>query len=119
MRTRFEELDIAIEVVGPQHHLTYGPFTICECKNWSSPVSWDELSTFREKLTARNCKFGVFIALNGVTAGFREKAKIFLRENMIIALLSGNELEGLKKHISPVDILREAYYSTIKYEGEH
>jgi hypothetical protein len=98
--------------------MRYGTSTICECKNWSSPVSWDELTAFREKLTGRSCKFGVFIALKGVTKGFREKMKAFLRGGVVIALLTENELRQLEQKIEPATILQHAYYTTIQYIGE-
>jgi hypothetical protein len=118
VRTASEELDVAVQIPGPQHHVRYGTFTICECKNWSSPVSWDELAAFREKLKARNCNFGIFIALNGVTAGFREKMKAYLRDGVVIALLTETELKRLEQRIGPERILMDSYYATIKYEGE-
>jgi restriction endonuclease len=112
------ELDVTVEIPGLQHHVCYGTLTICECKNWSSPVSWDELATFREKLKARNCSFGIFIALNGVTAGFREKLKAYLRDGVVIALLTKTELRRLEQRVEPEAILKDAYYATRKYEGE-
>lgn len=118
LRTTSEELDVAVEITGFWHHGRYGTFTICECKNWSNPVSWDELASFREKLAARGCKFGLFIALNGVTAGFREKMKVYLRDGVVIALLTEAELRRLEQKAHPAIILRDAYYATIKYEGE-
>jgi len=118
LRTTSEELDVFVEIPEFWHHVRYGTFTICECKNWSKPVSWDELASFREKLAARNCKFGLFIALNGVTAGFHEKMKAYLRDGVVIALLTETELRRLEQQVHPAAILRDAYYATNKYEGE-
>jgi len=119
LKTKSEELDVAVEIQGAQHHSSFGAFTICECKNWSSPVSWDELAKLREKLSARGCKFGIFVALNGVTSGFREKLRAYLREGVTIAVLTREELVKLEAAKSPFEILQEAFYTTIKYEGEH
>lgn len=118
LRTDAEELDVAVEVDGFWLHQRYGVFTICECKNWSAAVSWDELAILREKLAARSCRFGIFIALNGVTAGFREKMKAYLRDGVVIALLTQAELRRLADKVDPATILQEACYDTIKYEGE-
>ncbi len=117
LRTKHEELDVSIHV-DSRLHTSYGVFTCCECKNWKAPVSWDELASFREKLTARSCRFGIFIALNGTTSGFRAKMNAYLREGTIIALLTHRELGRLRQSVSPDEILRDAFYATIKYEGE-
>jgi hypothetical protein len=119
LRTDAEELDVAVEIAGIHHHAKYGTFTVCECKNWTTPVSWDELAVLREKLVGRRCKCGIFLALNGVTAGFREKMKAFLRDGIVIVLLTETELrKNLEGNVEPVRVLEEAYYATIKYEGE-
>jgi hypothetical protein len=118
LRTESEELDVVVEILGFWHHTRYENLTICECKNWTHPVSWDELASFREKLMARGCKFGIFIALRGVTEGFREKMKAYLRDGVVIALLTETELRRLEQKIQPAIILQDAYYTTIKYEGE-
>lgn len=117
LRTASEELDVAVEINGFWLHSRYGTFTICECKNWNNLVSWDEIASFREKLEARGCKFGIFIALKGVTAGFREKMKVYLRKGLVIALLTEAELRQLEQKRDPAMILKDAYYATIKYVG--
>jgi hypothetical protein len=118
LRTEFEELDVVVEILGHEHHIPYGTLTICECKNWKVRVPGDALSHFRDKLKARGCRFGVFIAVNGVLPGFREKMKAYLSEGIVIALLSGEDFGRLEMGDAPAAILRDAYYATLKYKGE-
>ena len=44
-----------------------------ECKNWSNPVSSQEVSWFDSKLRRRAQPFGILIAANGITGDPTEK----------------------------------------------
>jgi hypothetical protein len=118
VRTADQEIDLVVEVPEASHHHCYGTFFACECKNWTGPIADDALIKFVERLKDRSCIFGVFIALNGVTPGFRSALKKNLRERLVIALLTAHELSDLHNGTSPSRMLERAYFSALKFLGE-
>jgi restriction endonuclease len=118
LRTESEELDVVIEIIGSEHHVQYGVLTVCECKNWASKAPGDVLSHLKDKLDARGCKFGIFVAPGDVLPGFRAKLKSYLVQRVVIALLTGEDFDRLAKGDEPGAILRDSYYATVKYTGE-
>lgn len=118
VRTTDQELDLAVEVPEAGHHSRYGTFFACECKNRAGPISEEALTKFAERLKDRSCRFGVFIALNGVTPGFRNGVKKNLREGLVIVLLTASELSDIERSVPPRTVLERAYNSTLKYVGE-
>lgn len=118
LQTETEELDIVVEIVGSQHHVQYGVLTICECKNWATKAPGDVLAHLRDKLSARGCKFGIFVAPGDVMPGLRAKMKAYLQEGIVIALLTAAEFDRLEVGAEPALILRDSYYATVKYRGE-
>jgi hypothetical protein len=63
-----EEVDVAFW--NDQHHqgIWFLPnLLLVECKNWSVPVSNDEVVFFDEKLRRRGLSFGILVAANGIT----------------------------------------------------
>jgi hypothetical protein len=117
LRTETEELDVVVEV-GYEHHSMYGILTICECKNWSTAVDGPELAHLEDKLRERSARFGIFVAANGVTPGFRAKMRSYLQAGLVIALLTRDDFARLEGEDDPAMILRESYYRTVKYIGE-
>jgi hypothetical protein len=63
-----EEVDVAFW--NDQHHqgMWFLPTVLLvECKNWSVPVSNDEVVFFDEKLRRRGLSFGILVAAKGIT----------------------------------------------------
>ena len=63
-----EEIDVAIWNEKSKNGLYFLPHTVLiECKNWSVPVSSNEVAWFCNKLHSRGLDFGILIANNGIT----------------------------------------------------
>ena len=63
-----EEIDLAIWNDKARHGFTFFPnIVLIECKNWSRPVSSNEVSWFCQKLQNRSLKYGILIANLGIT----------------------------------------------------
>src|SRR5258707_15773493 len=63
-----EEIDVAFWNDQHRQGLRF-PHNIIlvECKNWSVPVSNDEVAFFDTKLRGRGLSFGILVAANGIT----------------------------------------------------
>jgi hypothetical protein len=117
-RTRTQELDLTVQVTGPQEFHLYGAFFCVECKNFATAADHTDLTPFVEKLRDRRCTFGLFIAPGGVTPSLRDRVKTCLRDGIVIAVLDMTIIEALKRHEQPSAILKTAYYQTRIYAGE-
>lgn len=63
-----EEIDVAVWNDKKSNGLYFLPHIILiECKNWSHPVSSNEVNWFASKLESRGRDFGILVANNGIT----------------------------------------------------
>jgi len=115
LKTKSEEIDVSVRVNGSP---MYGELVICECKNWASAVGGEPLAYFLEKVRRRNCRVGIFVALNGVLPAFRKQLESYLKDGITIALLERSDFARLDDNVDPETILRDSYYRTREYVGE-
>src|SRR5207237_1173408 len=68
-----------------------------ECKNWSAPVEWKDVSPLVDKIEGsfKRCRLGFFIAVGGFTAGTRSHVRDRRREDLLIVLLDAADVEAL------------------------
>lgn len=97
-----EEIDVAVFNDGASDGFHYLPSVVLiECKNWSVPVSSNEVSWFLNKLRSRGLDFGILIATNGITGDATDltaahnlvSAALLDRRKLIV--LTTAEIEGL------------------------
>lgn len=97
-RSADEEFDIVIPNASTDALWSKeGIFLLVEAKNWSSPVGPDEFDRFRSKIERRfdRCRLGFFVAVGGVTDGFRQHVAAERKGKILVIVLDGNDLEAL------------------------
>jgi hypothetical protein len=97
-----EEIDIALFNDRHRLGLAFLPHLILvECKNWSSPVTSQEVAAFDTKLRNRGLGFGILLAMRGITGDAAETTAAHqvvagaLREGRQIVVMTRDELEAL------------------------
>lgn len=98
LRSEDEELDLWIpNQSSDPFWQKESPYILGECKHWSKPVDRKEADAFFGKLERRRarCRLGLFIALGGVTAGFRKVVEEHRREDKLVVILTKSELDAL------------------------
>jgi len=97
-KNEIEEIDVLVRN-GSSDELwrKVGAYILFECKNWSKPVGVDEASRFIDKLTARHGRttLGFFVALGGVTAPFRQRLLLEAKNNLLVVVLDGDDIDEL------------------------
>ncbi len=97
-----EEIDVAFWNERRYDGLPFlADIILVECKNWSAPVSSQEVAWFDRKLADRGMGFGVLIAANGITGNGQDRTAAHsviagaLRERRQIVVVTLQEIEGL------------------------
>jgi hypothetical protein len=79
----------------------FDTFILIECKNWSSPVGYEEIVVFHDKLASRGRSFGIMVAASGVTGDATSRSAAhhalfsYLRAGREIVVLTRCEIEQL------------------------
>lgn len=101
LRTAEEELDLVVQVnsADPFWASQRSPCIFVECKNWSTAAGITELRVFESKLQDHDslCKVGVFVALKGVSAPFRDRLReVQARGRTVFALEESDLAEAIE-----------------------
>lgn len=109
-----EEIDIAVWNEKSKNGLHFLPHIILiECKNWSNPVSSNEVSWFCQKLSSRGLDFGILIANNGVTGDAGELTASHniisqhLSQKRQLIIITREEIENLGDTSQMVRLIKE------------
>lgn len=92
-----------------------GRYFICECKDWEKPVDFTTMSKLCRILSSTKIKFGILFAKNGISGegkllyAEREQRKIFQDSDIIIVVISAQDIESVKKGKNLIGILRSKY----------
>ena len=93
-----EELDILVRNASTDAFWSKeSQYILVECKNWSKPVGVDEATRFAGKLEKRHgrCTLGFFVAMNGVTAPFREELRLLSKSSFLVVPLVQADIDAL------------------------
>lgn len=86
---------------------------LVECKNWSQPVSSEEVNWFDSKLKRRGQTFGILIAANGITGNSQkieaahEIIRVALSEGRQLIVITKAEIENLQLTEELVQLIQE------------
>jgi hypothetical protein len=99
---------------------------LVECKNWQSPVGSLGVCWFLVKLERRSLKFGVLVALKGISGGAspdlkaaHEIAAYFLTKGIQLIVLTRNEIGRLKSTEELVNLLKEKLVQLVTVRRLH
>lgn len=106
-----EEIDVALWNDHATDGLGFLPnIILVECKNWSNPVSSNEVSWFDTKLRNRGLDFGILVATRGITGDAQDLTAAHaivasaLREKRRLLVIRTAELAVLA-HTDPLSLL--------------
>jgi restriction endonuclease len=109
-----EEIDVALWNDAEADGLFFLPnIILVECKNWSNPVSSNEVSWFDTKLRNRGLTFGVLVASNGVTGDANDLTAAHntvagaLKEGRKLIVIRKEELLALTDSDALVHMIKE------------
>ena len=86
---------------------------LVECKNWSKPVSSEEVNWFDSKLKRRGQSFGILIAANGITGNSQnvesahEIIRVALSEGRQLVVITQTEIKTLQTTQDLVSLIQE------------
>jgi len=109
-----EEIDVAIwNERNYKKGLFYLPnIVLIECKNWSNPVSSNEVNWFASKLESRGRDFGILVAINGITGDTSELTAAHsvlarhLERGRQIIVINKTEIQQLKETNDLVKLIK-------------
>lgn len=105
-RTDSEELDLVLSnnLEGTFWASFASPLIFVECKNWSTKVGVSEARVFESKLRERGnlCRVGVFVAVNGVTAPFRQVLRGCQRDGVTVFVADAAALDEMVETRTPL-----------------
>lgn len=98
LRTDTEELDVVVQQRATQGRVWSGlgaPLILIEAKNWKTPVTQKEASTFRVKLEGRRgvVRLGLMFGANGFTSDALDQELRFASDELTIAFVRPEELD--------------------------
>jgi len=98
-----EEIDVAFWNDKSRQGLPFLPqILLIECKNWTTPVSSQDVAWFDTKIRHRGQSFGILVAIHGVTGRTPEKTAAHqiiakaLSEQRQLVVVTGEELLKLR-----------------------
>lgn len=116
IRTETEEIDVWLinETTETRLHKEK-IFILVECKNWASKCGKDEFVVFHQKLINRRnrCSLGFLISWNGFTETVRKEQLRGSNEEVMVVLLSGEDLLAGVESGNFLQVLVKAYDKTI------
>jgi hypothetical protein len=92
-----------------------GRYFICECKDWEKPADFTTMSKLCRILSSTKIKFGILFAKNGISGegkllqAEREQRKVFQDSDIIIVVISNQDIESVKKGKNLIGLLRSKY----------
>jgi ElaB/YqjD/DUF883 family membrane-anchored ribosome-binding protein len=94
---------------------------VIECKNWSSKVGKNEITSFKDKLKTLDAKTGILIARNGITGrdeyhDARGAIRDAMREGKHIVPITLDQVQKLSSINEWFDLLQKSWYTPYKYE---
>jgi hypothetical protein len=97
LRTETEELDVVVQQRATQGRVWSGlgaPLILVEAKNWQTPVTQKEASTFRVKLDGRRgvVRLGLMFGASGFTSDALDQELRFASDELTIAFVRPEEL---------------------------
>ncbi|OYR38018.1 hypothetical protein DJ82_13845 [Halorubrum sp. Ib24] len=113
------ELDLVVEYTNSDRFTIFDQFDrfiLVECKNWTSSVGVDEIESVEASMKKSKVDLGVIFARNGISGGSgqkfaqREILDVYQREDIIIVVINGNDLEQILAGESFYDIIDEKIY---------
>ena len=109
-----EEIDVAVWNDRVVNGLSFLPnIILIECKNWSSPVSSNEVSWFCQKLQSRGLDFGILIANNGITGNqddlnaAHNTIAMHLMQKRRIIVITRDEINNLTNTDQIIKLIKE------------
>jgi hypothetical protein len=92
--------------------LEFPELILVECKNWSRPVGSMEVCWFLTKLKRRSFRFGILVAMNGITGDgtdlseAHEIVAYFLQHEVRLVVITRSDLEQLKSGGDLVNLIK-------------
>jgi hypothetical protein len=109
-----EEVDVAFWNNRQQNGLYFLPnIILVECKNWSQPLSSQEVAYFVQRLQNRGRDFGILVAANGITGGPDDlnrahyEIAMALGRGLNVVILTREEIISLRDTTQLVRLLKE------------
>ncbi|TET06329.1 MAG: hypothetical protein E3J86_15075 [Candidatus Thorarchaeota archaeon] len=113
VRTSTGELDriVRVERYDDPFILSIGAHFIIEAKNWKTPVSAKDVALFSTKLQKHQCKFGVLVAMNGITGEGKRDAQGIIydsfKDGITIVVIAEDDIKQIVEGKDLIEILRE------------
>jgi len=104
--------DIRVKTIDPPagFRSTLGEYFLCECKNEKGPAKLESVSQILDVLMETHCKFGVLLALKGVSKNAQARIRIFhIRDVATIVTLTKDDITRLIDGEQLVGMLQEKY----------
>ena len=121
---RTEEIDVAIWNERASNGLAFLPSVILiECKNWSQPVTSEELSWFHTKICNRGLSFGILIAANGITGDAQNLTQAqeilskALAQQRQIVVITMSEILTFRNTNQVVNLVKKKLCDLVVYGG--
>jgi energy-coupling factor transporter ATP-binding protein EcfA2 len=98
----------------------FGNEIILECKNWRQPVGKPEINDLAGDMVGRKCKTGILVSRKGITGKAFKDANgqrlvwFFSGFNLIILVLTFEDIKSIKHGKNLIDILKEKYEELIE-----
>ena len=109
-----EEIDVAFWNERHPNGLYFLPdIILVECKNWSHPLSSEEVSWFVGKLQRRGQSFGILVAANGITGNATAKTAAHdiisgaLADGRRIVVITRQEIESVNITAQIVNLIKK------------
>ena len=120
IRTKVEEIDIMVRNNSNKPFLVqFGDPFLMECKNWSKPVGKKGIVVFIDMLRSKNIRFGILVALKGITgkenSGAMRKILEARLDGITVIVLDRNDLEDIAKGRDPITVLRSKHDEMLRY----
>ena len=111
------EYDIVCSVDGLEQDFRseLGRYFICECKDWSSAADFGALAKFIRLLKGTNARLGILFSRKGLSGKNRgryatnERLRLYLQEQVIIVVVTLEDLVDIVAGASFIEVLREKY----------
>ena len=112
IRTTTEEIDLLLKNESSEvfWQRLNSPILV-ECKNWSRPVGTKTLRDFVGKMETQGVKAGIFVSKSRISRNSRFILKEQRSKGRYIVLLDGSDLKEIANGKSPIEKIREKYYS--------
>lgn len=111
---RTQEIDVAFWNSQSRAGFQFLPhLLLVECKNWSKPVTAQEVAYFATRLRKRGCEYGFLIAANGITGTEQELRAAYgeiasaLADGIRVIVVTRSEIEELANTEELIRLVKE------------